>query len=305
MLYRIEAGKIRTRGVEYAAADHCNLRCAGCSHMSPFLRPNMSTEDELARDLGRLATVMLADELRILGGEPLLNPRIVPILKAAKASGIARHLVLTTNGLLLGSMPHEFWENVDEVRLSLYPGARPSERTLERIGSLADEAGTYVNISGYPNFRVTMVTDPHPADKVTRMIFRTCENAHRSHCHMVHSGWLYKCACPPYLAEFLGKMDRSGYDAKVDGFEIHAPTDLRSELWKFLTNDSVPDACRYCLGWVGKRQKQHQLTAVDVKDPRSQPISRRSHLDKIRFVKESVKYFYRRAAEAATQHPKW
>ena len=57
MLYRVEAGKIRTRGVEYAAADHCNLRCADCSHMSPFLRPHLSTEDELARDLGRLVSV--------------------------------------------------------------------------------------------------------------------------------------------------------------------------------------------------------------------------------------------------------
>jgi hypothetical protein len=67
MLSGIEAGKIRTQGVEIAAADHCNLRCAGGSHMSPFLQPRLPKEDELARDIGRLATAMLANELRIVG----------------------------------------------------------------------------------------------------------------------------------------------------------------------------------------------------------------------------------------------
>lgn len=273
--------------------------------MSPFLRPSLRTEEEAARDLGRLATVMLANEVRILGGEPLLNPRIVPILKAARASGIARKIVLTTNGLLLVAMPDEFWESVDEVRISLYPGARPPEPALERIRSRAAEAGTLINFRGFTDFRVTMVTEPQPQDIVTRMIFRTCKNAHLSHCHMVHSGWLYKCACPPYLEEFLQKMGGPEYQPHPDGFDIHAATDLPSELWKFLTADTVPEACRHCLGWVGKKQNHHQLVALDVKNPQSQPISRETHLDKVRIFKESVKYFYRRATEAAGGQRKW
>ena len=125
MLYSVKSGKIQTRAIEFSAADHCNLRCAGCSHMSPFIRPRLAVEDELERDLGRLATAMFAAEIRILGGEPLLNPRIVPILKAARKSGIAGRVTLTTNGVLLHTMSKEFWDNVDLLRISLYPGARP------------------------------------------------------------------------------------------------------------------------------------------------------------------------------------
>jgi hypothetical protein len=51
MLYRIESNKIHTRAVEFAAAVHCNLRCSGCSHMSPFIKPRIPAEDELARDI--------------------------------------------------------------------------------------------------------------------------------------------------------------------------------------------------------------------------------------------------------------
>jgi hypothetical protein len=305
MLYRLEAGKIWMHAVEFAAVDHCNLRCSGCSHMSPFLESTFHSEDEFERDFGRLATVAQADEVRIVGGEALLNPRIVPILKAAKASGIARRVVLATNGLLLHTMPDEFWSNVDEVRLSLYPGARPTERLVEQAKQRAAESGTHLHIWEYANFRVTMVTEPHPADLVTDMIFRTCKNAHLYHCHLVREGWIYKCACPSYLSEYLGRLHQSGYEAERDGFDIHGAADLQGGLWSFLVNRRALDACRYCLGYVGHEQKHHQLTIDQTKDVASVPIARRTHLNRQVFVKESVSYVKRRTTEFLTGKATW
>jgi len=305
MLYRMESGKIRTLAVEFAAADHCNLRCSGCSHMSPFVKPRIPTEEELARDMGRLATVMLADEIRILGGEPLLNPRIVLLLKAARASGIAAKVSLTTNGLLLHKMPDEFWTNVDRVNLSLYESARLSETRLEQARKSAARTGTQLIIDELLTFRTTMVTEPHPDDAVTSMIFKTCKNAHFYHCHMVHAGWLYKCACPSVLSEFLETMNQSGYRPEADGFDIHGAKDLRNELWKFLTDTQPLNACRYCLGYVGHEQPHHQLTVKEARDARSRPITRRTHLSKATFARESLSYFGRRIAEAVTRKPRW
>jgi len=305
MLYRIESGKIHTRAVEFAAADHCNLRCAGCSHMSPFVRSKLSFEDELARDMGQLATAMFAEEIRILGGEPLLNPRIVAILKAARASGIAGRVVLVTNGLLLHTMSKEFWANVDELRLSLYPGARPTERLVEQARKSAIESGVRLVISEYSSFRVTMVTESHRPDAITKMIFRTCKNAHLYHCHLVHSGWLYKCACPSYLGEFLTNMGQSGYQAEGDGFDIHGATDLPKQLWEYLTDTTPLDACRHCLGYVGNEEAHHQLTIKDTRDAGSKPITRKTHLNMTRLTKESLKYFGRRTKEALTGKSRW
>ena len=305
MLYRIESGIIRTRAVEFAAADHCNLRCAGCSHMSPFLRPRLSDEDELARDMGLLATVMHADQIRILGGEPLLNPRIVAILKAARASGIAERVVLTTNGLLLHTMSEEFWTNVDEVRVSLYPGARMKEGLVNQARKRADESGTKLAISEIPSFRISMVTEPHPRDSITTMIYRTCKIAHLYHCHMVHAGWLYKCSCPAYLEEFLGSMGASGYQADCDGFDIHGATDLRKQLSEYLLGNRPLEACRYCLGFVGNQQDHHQLTAKEVRDPRSRPATRKSNLNLHTLITESSRYFVRRAKEKLTGKARW
>lgn len=305
MLYRMESGKIRTLAVEFAAADHCNLRCSGCSHMSPFLKPRIPTENEFVRDMERLATAMFADEIRILGGEPLLNPRIIPLLKAARASGIAARVCVTTNGLLLHKMADEFWANVDRVNLSLYPGARPSDERLEQACKSAAGSGTELIIDELLTFRTTMVTEPHPADAVTSMIFKTCKNAHFYHCHIVHAGRLYKCACPSVLCEFLGNMGQSGYRPELDGFDIHGATDLRSELWRFLTDAKPLDACRYCLGYVGDEQPHHQLSVNETRDARSRPITRKTHLSKATFTRESLKYFGRRVAEAVTGKPRW
>lgn len=113
----------------------------------------------MARDMGRLATAMSAEEVRIVGGEPLLNPRIVAILQAARASGIARRVVLATNGLLLHTMSNEFWANVDEVRLNLYPAARPTERLVDQARKHAIKSGTHLVVSEYSSFRVTGAKD--------------------------------------------------------------------------------------------------------------------------------------------------
>jgi hypothetical protein len=273
--------------------------------MSPFIRSRLPIEEELTRDMGRLSTAMSADEIRILGGEPLLNQRIVPILKAARASGIAGRVVVVTNGILLHRMSREFWANVDEVRLNLYPDTRPTERLVEQARQRATESGTQLVISQYSSFRVTVVTEPHSPDSITTMIFRTCKNAHLYHCHLVHAGWLYKCACPPYLSEFLKSTPKSDYQAEQDGFDIHRATDLRTQLWAFLTNRSPLDACRHCLGYVGKKQSHHQLSLQNHRNVRSQPVTRKTHLSRVILTKESLKYFGRRVSEVLTGKYRW
>lgn len=305
MLYRMEAGKIRTHAIEFAAAEHCNLRCSGCSHMSPFMSSRLATEDEFAQDFSRLATAMFADEVRIVGGEPTLNPRIGHILRAAKASGIAARVVMSTNGLLLHTMSQEFWENIDEIRLNLYPNARPTESLVEQSRKRAAENGVRLTVTEFSSFRVTMVTTPHPSDAITKMIFKTCKNAHLYHCHLVHAGWLYKCACPPYLNEFLQNMNESGYRMQNDGFDIHGARDLRKELWDFLTDTKPLDACRHCLGYAGIKQNHHQLSVSEARNAQSQPISRRTHLSKKTLARESMRYFGRRAKELLTGQREW
>lgn len=305
MLYQVRNGKIYGKAVEYSVAYHCNLKCAFCSHMAPFIDTKLPPLESFAADVNRLSQVLHTGDIRLVGGEPLLNPEIVEFLKIARASGIADTIMVTTNGLLLNSMKDAFWENVDFIWLSQYPGASPRDKMIEKFKAKAKESNTRLDVDPSFYFRSTVTTKPHPMDWKTKMIYRTCESANRFHCHMIHEGRLFKCACPPFMPEYHRRMGRNGYDSSVDAFQIHAATDLFSELKDFLFSDKPLDACRYCLGYVGKWQAHRQLTKDVIAQPQLEEVSRETHMDTRRFVQASTLYYLRRGKELVTGKPQW
>lgn len=305
MLYEIRDGKIQTKAVEYSAAYHCNLKCAHCSHMAPFVSSTLPPVESFAMDVGRLSEVLHARDIRIVGGEPLLNPQIVEFLKVARASGIADTVMVTTNGLLLNSMKDEFWENVDFIWFSQYPGASPKDRMIEKFRAKAKETNTRFDVDPTFYFRTTITTEPHPKDWTTRMIFKTCGSAHRFHCHMLHEGRLFKCACPPFMPEYLAKLGRNGYDSSADAFYIHQSENLFEELRDFLFSDEPLEACRNCLGYVGKWQGHRQLKKDVIEHPEKERITRGTHLDRRKFTQEVALYYLRRGKEKLTGQPQW
>jgi hypothetical protein len=273
--------------------------------MAPFLKETLPPLESFANDVNRLSRVLRAKDIRMVGGEPLLHPDIVEFLKTARRSGIADTVMITTNGLLLNSMKDEFWENVDFIWLSQYPGASPKDKMIEKFKAKAKESNTRFDVDPTFHFRTTITTEKHPHDWMTRMIYRTCESAHRFHCHMIHEGRLFKCACPPFMPEYLGRMSKNGYDSKVDAFEIHKATDLFGELKDFLFSDAPLQACQNCLGYVGKWQSHRQLKKDVLANPQLEMISRATHLDKRRFVQATALYYLRRGQEKITGKKQW
>ena len=303
MLYEFKNGKIHTQALEYSVAYHCNLRCSACSHMSPFIDSKLPPLESFERDVKALSKVLHAKDIRLLGGEPLLNPEIVDYLKIARRSGIADQIMVTSNGLLLHSASDEFWENVDFIWLSLYPGATPPEKIIKKFEDKARETNTRLDLDHTTHFRVTVTSEAHPADWVTDMIYKTCQSAHLFHCHMIHEGRLYKCACPPFMPEYLGKFGIT-FSSDNDGFDIHQASNLYEELKQFLVSPRTLDACRYCLGYVGKWQEHKFLSKQQVADG-DVKISRSTHMNKRKLVQESVRYYGRRIAEKVTGKPRW
>ena len=305
MLYKFKDGKILTHALEYSVSYHCNLRCAGCSHLSPFSQKKFPSLESFCDDIRKLSERLHASEMRLLGGEPLLNPEISTYIKEAKESGIADIVTITTNGLLLHKMNDDFWGNADVVSITVYPGCEPKEKSIKIFKKRASESNTRLELNSKSVFRATIVTEPHPKDWITDMIFRTCKNVHASHCHMIHEGKLYKCAVPPFLPEYLLKLERDGYDPANDAFDIHNSSNIYSDLKRFLMSQRTIDACRFCLGYVGKIQKHHQLGTEYVHHPMRQNIRRTTHLDAKLFLKKSLHYYGRRWFEQLTGKQQW
>jgi organic radical activating enzyme len=303
MLYTFNHGKVFTKSIEYSVSYHCNLRCSQCSHLSPFVDKQFPAIESFESDIYRLSEALHAKVIRLLGGEPLLNPNIDMFIKTAKKSGIADAVMVTTNGLLLHKMSISFWKNVDYILVSLYPDVN-LKKSYSSLIQQAKNYSTKIWFQMVTHFRTTIVTQPHKKDWVTDMIYHSCRDVHLFHCHMIHDGLLYKCAVPPFLPQYLAKMNML-YDPHQDGFAIHRNSDLYYGLINYLNESTSKEACRYCLGYVGKKNPHRQLSGESLQYPALRPITRKNNLDYAKFAQEVFGYFRRRVIERFSDESMW
>jgi MoaA/NifB/PqqE/SkfB family radical SAM enzyme len=108
-------------------AEQCNLSCKGCLHFSPFAPKSFIDIEKYEKDCKRISGLSggKIDEIHILGGEPLLNPRIIDIVKISRSNFPHGTILITTNGILLKNQPDDFWDccrtNNILISISTYP----------------------------------------------------------------------------------------------------------------------------------------------------------------------------------------
>ena len=236
-------GRVRVEAVEVNVVRHCNISCRSCSHGSPSMRPWFADPGQVERDLAALTSWMAVEHVRILGGEPLLHPRLPDLLRAARRSGLGERRRLITNGLQLAEQPDEFWAEVEEIHVSVYPNtAQHLERARPAIARLAERTGTTVRFKHFDHFRVAFRREEdHP--ELTQDIYETCQIGNRWRCISVDSGALHRCP-QAMLAPDAVAEDRLAI-ADIDSAEA-----VRAWLLR-------PDAlhgCRGCAGSVGVRR---------------------------------------------------
>ena len=91
------------RYVEFHAADHCNLNCRACSHFASLFNADVFPDTQgIIRDFLQLSMLFRSvNTVRILGGEPLLNPELPQIISGIREIMPQSEISIVTNGLLL------------------------------------------------------------------------------------------------------------------------------------------------------------------------------------------------------------
>jgi hypothetical protein len=241
--FELRDGIVWSDALELNATEHCNLACRGCSHLSPVAPAHAVDPEALARDLALLRPVYRTRQLRLVGGEPLLHPRLLDVVATVRASGVAETVALVTNGVLLARAPDELWAALDRVDVSLYPGKEPSAADRERCRTLAREAGTQLQFREVTRFRESHSTLGTGDDALVARIFDSC--ALRDY-HTLADGRLYRCP----QSYFLPKLLLDGID---DGLTLAADAGFGERLRAFLASEEPRASCRNCLGTAGRR----------------------------------------------------
>ncbi len=251
-------GKVHRRSVEYNLTEHCNLRCRGCGHASPLLPEKFASLDSFRTDLEALAAVFHSDEIRIVGGEPLLHPQLLDFLREARRIDVADRIILYTNGVLLHKAPIELWRLVDEIYLSIYPGVR---RRLDEseCARICRENGVKLTVFRAAQFEQMTINNRIDDVELVQAIFDNCKQRAETSCHTLYEGRFYKC---PVAAFSEARLARSGIrfqDHASDWVDFRNGATRAEDLEAYLSSDRPLTACSFCLGDSGPTFKHEQL----------------------------------------------
>lgn len=247
--------KLTRLSVEYSLTEHCNISCRACAHASPLLPEKYADLEGFTRDFEALTRAFHSEELRIVGGEPLLHPQLLSFLREARRIGIADSIVLYTNGVLLHQAPEDLWSSIDELRISDYPGVR-RRLTDAECAQLCETHGVTLYIERYKTFAQTLVGKRIEA-KLVKAIYRACQTA--TECHTVHDGRFYKCPMAPIMRSWLALRQIAFTSPASDGVDLHNNPTLRVDLERYLASPAPLAACNYCLGSSGETVPHRQL----------------------------------------------
>jgi hypothetical protein len=246
--------------LEFHLADHCNLNCAGCTHFSPFADHRFADLEGTRRDFARLKEIFSnIRHIRIMGGEPLLNPECAQFVKLVRDAFPRSKVRLVTNGIkLLDETDENVKRALDAMReakvgldWTCYP---PVAGRRDVICRRCSDAGVDLRITENGEFMVRMRPKGDSDPKAT---FRWCRR--NFYCPVLDSGRIYICAQVCY-ARYYNRAAGTAL-ASDDGVDIY--TASAREVLRYLMRPSK--ACAFCdagarhFAWKGNAKPEDWL----------------------------------------------
>ena len=226
--------------LEFHVADHCNMNCKACEHYSALVKePRFTDLEKFTRDFEQLHKFIDdIGRIRILGGEPLLNPEINEYVKLSHRLYPQSVIRVVTNALLLPKMSEDFFETLRQnnvgIDISFYP---PAQSKIEQIPKLLTEKKVEFSVSPLlETFTIKQTLNPH---NNAREIFLKCFQAS---CRNLYDGKIAACFLP-FTTKYFNAYYKKNLpeDGALDLYEKDLTTE---KLKKFL---SLPfERCRYC-----------------------------------------------------------
>ncbi|MDR2510211.1 MAG: radical SAM protein [Spirochaetaceae bacterium] len=238
--------------LEVHIVEHCNLNCAYCTHFSPIAGQSFVDVDALEKDFKRLGELTggRVQKLTLMGGEPLLHPRITDIIKMTarhfdfappRKSSVHEGGIILTNGLLLLKQSEEFWEACACANISVSISPYPIKLDIDMIKAKAKEHGVVFNAGG--GARKTMIRIPLDIEgrQNIEATFRKC--GQKNKCVNLKNGRLFTCPTAAHIHHFNSYFNKNLETSEKDYIDIHGASNI-DQILDFLRKP-IP-FCRYC-----------------------------------------------------------
>lgn len=225
---------------------HCNLKCKGCDNFSPLANEEYVDVKQYKADFERMAELFgdNAERIDLYGGEPLLHPQIIELIRITRDSFPQSPITILTNGILLTGMPDEFWKICVEKKIKISLTKYPINLDYDKIEKIVDEKGVNFEYHGYSLIeekvlwkeKLDLSGKQNPA-----VMFKCCGRA--NDCIVLSNGRLYTCTMIPNVRHFNNFFGENVEVTEHDSIDIYKAKDAK-EIFEFLSRP-VP-CCRYC-----------------------------------------------------------
>lgn len=233
--------------------DHCNLRCKGCDHFACIADPYFVPVDTIKRDVERMSEILHGDnviKIAVMGGEPLLHPDLLEILRIIRTNFPYAVIRLTTNGLLLLQQKDSFWKVCREQGVTIVNTKYPLNLDYDKMKEVA----------GREKVRFQYFEDT--GDKIVKKSFKKVINLNGDNdpvksfaeCHISNygnflmEGKFYGC---PFSCQssriFNQKFNQNLRIMENDYLDIYEVKNMQ-ELFDFAARPK--SYCRYCSGLI-------------------------------------------------------
>lgn len=236
---RFDTGKL-----EVHVVDHCNLNCRCCSHYSPVSEPWFLTPEDLSKNLSLLSPkgAALFKDIRLLGGEPLMNPELISIMKIVREKFRTQNISVVTNGILLNSMPEEFWDACREFNIGIHFSYYPINVDYDQLALLIARNGLVPYVHGNhqkSGFRHELLDEKGKQNKWKS--YYNCSFG--GSCLQLRGDKIFSCAEMAYI-DVINKAFDTKFSYKKHDYII---VDRLNSKWQIIFYKLFPRPfCRYC-----------------------------------------------------------
>ena len=230
--------------VEIHVTEHCNLNCKGCNHFSCLAEEEYLELDQFERDFKRLAELSKSYfTIKILGGEPLLHPRITEFFDIARKYFPSTPIQVTTNGTLLPEQPEAFWQNCNKNNIIVSISQYPIQLNKKEIKKIAKTHGVKMvyNGSTTENRMCKLPLDLTGSQNMKKS-FQECAISWGC-CVTLREGRIYTCCIAAHIKFFNGYFNQNLAITDKDYVDIYKVNN-KDEIIDFL--EKPFPFCRYC-----------------------------------------------------------
>lgn len=245
----LDPEKLYIRSIDLIVTEKCSLKCKDCSNLMQYYDSPVNIEGgELLSDLEDICSVAdEINEIRIIGGEPLMNKNFHHVVAAAAAYENVNKVVIYTNGticppdekLVMMANPKIF------VFLTTYGELSRNADSLE--GGLKRHNILY---NRQPAYGWTDCASVEAHDRKADELAETFRYCCAKHFTTLTGGKIFRCPFSANVERLHALPDSPDDYVDIRGVSRNSNRipSIKSSLRLFLREKSYINACNYCNG---------------------------------------------------------